>query len=219
MHTGFAIALAWPQTQCRQAGSWYDHLMMRIGFNQNHYYPVGHAAIVLIEAQSGECRYFDFGRYHTPAGYGRVRDVETDHDLIIRLPAHLDQKQNKILNLKKLLVELQSNEACHGAGNLMASITKIHFAKAFEYARKIQSKGVVPYGPFVWNGTNCSRFVRSVLLNAEVDWITRWKLQFPFTITPTPRFNVRCLDIKMQKYLPENISNTDIHSYTNIDAI
>ena len=51
---GFAIALAWPQTWCKQAGSWYEGITRFLGFNQNGYYQAGHAAIVLVEL-TGTC--------------------------------------------------------------------------------------------------------------------------------------------------------------------
>ncbi len=47
-HTGFAIALAWPQTYCKQPGAWYDPITLLLGINKNNYYKVGHAALVLI---------------------------------------------------------------------------------------------------------------------------------------------------------------------------
>ena len=43
----------------------------------------------------------DFGRYHTPDGYGRVRDAETDPDVGIPLLAKI--KNNEILNIDTIL--------------------------------------------------------------------------------------------------------------------
>ncbi len=74
-HTGFAIAIAWPSTFCKQPGSWYDPLTLWLGVNYNHYYRVGHAAVVLIDPDKNKCHYFDFGRYHAPFQYGRVRNA------------------------------------------------------------------------------------------------------------------------------------------------
>ena len=79
--SGFAIAIAWPQTYCKQPGSWYDPLTALLGINRNNYYRAGHAALVLIDIQGKKCHYFDFGRYHSPFQHGRVRSAETDHDL------------------------------------------------------------------------------------------------------------------------------------------
>src|SRR5690606_25903582 len=102
MHTGIAIALAWPETKCKQAGAWYDGLMNLLGISKENYYKVGHAAVVLIEAKTGNCLYFDFGRYHAPFGQGRVRDLETDHDLEIYTKAKFDNAGN-FLNYEQIL--------------------------------------------------------------------------------------------------------------------
>jgi hypothetical protein len=81
MFSGFALALAWPETLCKQAGSWYDYHMHYLGINKKGYYKVGHSALVLVNQSSGNCQYFDFGRYHAPHGLGRVRSERTDNDL------------------------------------------------------------------------------------------------------------------------------------------
>ena len=47
-NSGFAIAIAWPETHCKQPGSWYDDLMGRFGINRNNYYRAGHAALVIV---------------------------------------------------------------------------------------------------------------------------------------------------------------------------
>ena len=70
MSGGFAIAIAWPETVCRGAGSWYDVPMSILGIRKAGYYKVGHAAVVLVNSQSQLCHYFDFGRYLTPIGMG-----------------------------------------------------------------------------------------------------------------------------------------------------
>jgi len=38
--TGFAIALAFPDTYCKQAGAWYDNLLNWLGIANNNYYKV-----------------------------------------------------------------------------------------------------------------------------------------------------------------------------------
>jgi len=76
-----AIILAWPETICKQTNAWYDGLMNKLKISKNGYYKVGHAAIVLVNSKKGEAHYFDFGRYHSPKGQGRVRDISTDYDL------------------------------------------------------------------------------------------------------------------------------------------
>ena len=65
-HTGFAIAIAWPETWCKQSGAWWDNFLNWLGISKNNYFKVGHAALVLIDDKTNKCHYFDFGRYHTP---------------------------------------------------------------------------------------------------------------------------------------------------------
>ena len=106
----------------------------------------------------------DFGRYHTPKGYGRVRDAETDPDVGIPLLAEI--KNNEILNIDTILKEAAYKKANHGEGVLYASVLGgVCFKTAFNFAKKIQNKGAVEYGPFIINGTNCSRFVHQLYKN------------------------------------------------------
>lgn len=187
---GFAIALAWPQTWCKQAGSWYEAITRVLGFNHNGYYKAGHAAIVLVDPD-GTCHYFDFGRYHAPFGHGRVRSSFTDPELSIRTRATLRELQ--ILNLQDILTELAGREACHGTGDLHASYFQIQHEKAYAFARHLQKISPIPYGPFIWRGTNCSRFVRKVLVAGRPDVKTWLKLKLPYTLTPSPITNVKAL--------------------------
>jgi hypothetical protein len=193
--TGFAVALAWPQTYCKQPGSWYDPLMLLLGFNKNNYYKVGHAAVVLI-SNSGTVKYFDFGRYHAPFGCGRVRSDETDHDLELDfVPEFTDDKQ-KIKNFNDLLYELQKNEACHGEGTLFASYTPVNFEDSLTKAVSMEASSPIPYGPFRVGGSNCSRFVQSVILAGSPALLQILKLKLLAPLTPTPISNVNALSRK-----------------------
>lgn len=195
-NSAIGVALAWPETKCKQAGAWYDGIMSILGFNQFGYYTVGHAATLLI-ATDGSCFYFDFGRYHTPAGSGRVRDAIIDEDLIVSTKAVFSEK-NEIQNLKEILIELQQNESCHGSGILHAATCKINFDKAYQKAKQMQAKQIISYGPFIWCGTNCSRFVRIVLLAGILNGVQRIKLTFPYSITPTPLSNILAIENRAQ---------------------
>ena len=195
-YNGFAIALAWPETFCKQAGAWYDFFMGKIGFSINNQYKVGHAAVVLVDGQNGKCHYFDFGRYHAPFGHGRVRDEISDPDLCIRTRAIIRESKT-IENLNTILGELYYNPSCHGTGSIYASYTKIDFEKAYRYAKGMQDKNPWKYGPFTWNGTNCSRFVRSVILSGDPAKYLSMKLRIPLSISPTPVGNVKSLGRQM----------------------
>jgi len=202
MHTGIAIALAWPETFCKQAGSWYDGIMNVLGFSKDNYYKVGHAAVVLINNATGECDYFDFGRYHAPFGHGRVRDKETDHELIINTIAQISPS-GEIENYENILDELSNNPACHGTGIIHSSYCKVNFKEAFSVAKQMQEKSPWKYGPFIWDGTNCSRFVRTIVLAGSPPLTNTLRIFFPFSISPTPTGNVKSLKNKKQ-YLSAN---------------
>lgn len=192
-YTGFAIAIAWPETLCKQAGSWYDVPLNWVGINKDHYYKVGHAAVVLINEKNGKCYYFDFGRYHAPFQYGRVRDEESDHDLEINTKAIITENR-QIANYSEILSEIFFNSSCHGSGALYASYCKINFEKAFIKAKQMQKKNPIPYGPFKIGGTNCSRFVNTVTISGKPKLIYRLLLLCQKTLTPMPIGNVKALD-------------------------
>lgn len=192
MRNGIAIALAWPETLCKQAGAWYDIPLKWLGLNKNRYYKVGHAAIVLVENETGNCHYFDFGRYHAPHQHGRVRGAYTDHDLEMKTKAVVFN--GEIINYTKLLLELFSNESCHGSGTLHAGYCSVNFEKAFAKAMQMQSNSPIPYGPFLPYGTNCSRFVNTILLSGKPSLLHRLVLTYPKTLSPTPIGNVKALN-------------------------
>lgn len=195
--TGFAIALAWPQTYCKQPGSWYDPITYFLGVNYNNYYKVGHAALVLIDKENSKAHYFDFGRYHAPYQYGRVRGAETDHDLEINTKPKISDCGNRILNYKEILLELQSNIACHGQGELHAGYCQVDFKTAFLQVKNMQDCSPIPYGPFTSKGSNCSRFVNTAIKAGVPTVKYRWKLKYKIPFTPTPLSNVKALDNKI----------------------
>ena len=188
-YNGFALALAWPETKCKQAGAWYDGLMSALGFNKNGYYKVGHAAIVLIDNQTGSCRYFDFGRYHSPHGFGRVRDEHTDHDLKIKTKA-LFSAQGGLANREEILSELWANPSCHGSGYISSALTRVSIEKSVEGIQELRKNDFLPYGPFVANGSNCSRFVATVLERSGISLMMRLRLLSQVSISPSPVGNI-----------------------------
>lgn len=180
----FIIVLAWPSGIIFGTGSWYDYL-----FSKNKKYRAGHSALILINKEKKECRFFDFGRYHTPLGKGRVRDIETDPELKIQTKPKI--KENNITNLYEILTEVKLNKSTHGEGNMYASVvSNINFNKAYKFAKETQKKGVVNYGPFTFPGTNCSRFVAKTIRKANPKWTTFIRLKFPFCCTPSPKRNI-----------------------------
>jgi hypothetical protein len=202
-NTGYAIALAWPETYCKQAGAWYDSLMSIIRVSTNFHYKVGHAAVILVDGKNGNCHYFDFGRYHAPFGQGRVRNKETDHDLSIHSKAIISPT-GKINNLVEILSEVYHNASCHGAGPVHAALTKIRFDLAYKMALDMQKANPWKYGPFIWNGTNCSRFVRSIILSGKPALKQVLRLKLPLTLSPTPLGIVKTIGGKTVFQLEQN---------------
>lgn len=203
-YTGFAIAIAWPETWCKQSGAWFDNFMNRLGISKNHYFKVGHAALVLIENKTQKCHYFDFGRYHTPFNHGRVRSERTDDGLKINTPAYLSKEDQKIENFEEILTELQMNPECHGEGPIYASYGKINFAKAFAKANQMQQISPIRYGPFRYKGSNCSRFVNTAIRAGNPAWFSALKLNLFVPLTPTTLNNVNSFGnrIVLPKLLP-----------------
>lgn len=197
---GSIIALAWPETKVIHEGKWYDTPMRWFGFLKDDYYTAGHAALVLVNHQTKEFKYFDFGRYHTPPKRGRVRSYDTDPELKLKTIAEI--KNGEILNIQDLLFELQCKKACHGDGKLLASVYhNIDLKKAINKAEDMQNKGAICYGPFVPQGTNCSRFVCQVTKASTKSWFKRLILTLPYTISASPKFNIRMINSEPHYYI------------------
>jgi hypothetical protein len=211
-YTGFAIAIAWPETWCKQSGAWYDGFINRLGISKHHYYKVGHAALVLIDEQTGRCQYFDFGRYHTPFQHGRARSEKTDDGLKMKTVAKISSDKKQISNFEEILTELQQNPECHGEGNIHASYGRINFEKALAKAEEMQKQSPIRYGPFQYKGSNCSRFVNTVIRSGKPAWLAAFKLNFMVPLTPTPLNNVNSFPNKtiVSKLLPFTFTPTPI---------
>jgi hypothetical protein len=195
-HTGFAIAIAWPETLCKQPNSWYDMLLRWLGINKNWFYKAGHAALVLIDDHEQKCHYFDFGRYHAPFNYARVRSAVTDHDLAMQTIPSISNDGNSIENFREILEELQQNKACHGDGKLYASYCRIDFQLAWKKVLELQNACPLPYGPFVRGGSNCSRFVNDAIVAGKPDWRQTISLKIFVPLTPSTMNNVNPLKSK-----------------------
>ncbi len=205
MQNDFVITLAWPEGMVAGTGGWYDKIV-----STNGKYRVGHSAILLIDSEKKKSHYFDFGRYHTPKGYGRARDIETDPDLAVMDPII---ENREIVNIKSILLQLSEMKATHGEGKMYASLlTEINFGNAFSAAKAIQQKGMLPYGPFTSKGTNCSRFVATVIKSSGISFIKKLRFKYPFCVSPSPKRNVcitnhdyyvvennRCVEVKKGK--------------------
>lgn len=197
------IALAWPDTKVVKEGKWYDYPMNILGFIKDDYYKVGHAALILVNHSNGDLFYFDFGRYHTPYQYGRVRSEMTDPDTSIKVKAIIEGEH--IVNIEDILKDRYENKACHGEGKLTAVIVEsIDYQKALQKIKELQDREAIPYGPFKVNGSTCSRFVVQVVCESTNNWLTKLLIKIPYTISATPRSNKKILNDRPFYYEVDN---------------
>ncbi|MNQ73237.1 hypothetical protein D3C85_879640 [compost metagenome] len=200
---GTAIAIAWPEFTGKQPGSWYDEPMRWVGHNKDFQYKVGHAALVLVNNSTGSCYHFDCGRYHAPFQHGRIRDVSTDANLTIHTKASF--LDNRITNIRDILTEIQENESAFGMGRLYASYCPVNFDAAQSKIKELQDKDAIPFGPFVINGINCCRFVRTGILAGIPAIKYSFRLRYLWFLKPMPISNVNCLSDKI--IIPESTTS------------
>ena len=217
MQKDFIIVLAWPEGMVAAAGGWYDKVL-----STNGQYRVGHSALILVSSATNQLNYFDFGRYHSPFGFGRVRDLETDPDILLKSKPIISE--NSIDNIEEILLEISNLKASHGHGSVYASVLKnIDFNNAYEKAKDIQNMGLISYGPVVLSGTNCSRFVTTVMLASKPHWLTRLRLKYPFCLSPSPKRNISIANsnyhvVSMNKYTQVNKSYIKAY-FSSIESI
>lgn len=190
-YTGKIIVLAFPDTFVTMSTEWICKLLPLVGLGTKEYIKAGHAALVLIENQSGNARYFDFGRYVTPKGHGRVRGATTDAELSLPFTAEIAE-DNNLLNLDEILVWLDANPLkTHGQGRMLASVChSIDLKKAEAFIMQLQNRGSIPYGAFEKTGSNCARFVTDTILAATDDSKIIRALNFNKKFTPSTVGNV-----------------------------
>lgn len=104
----------------------------------------------------------------------------------------------RIENFRDILSELQQNIACHGEGELYAAYCPVNFELAYAKAKQMQEESPILYGPFVPNGSNCSRFVNTVIRAGKPDFRYWFGLNFKVPLTPTPISNVNALENKQR---------------------
>lgn len=188
--TGQIIILAFPDTFVRMSDEWICKLLPYFGLGYKGYIKAGHAAMILVDNRSGELHYFDFGRYITPKGKGRVRSAYTDAELHIPLQAVWDA-DHRISNLHDILLWLEAHpEKTHGKGRILASVCEdVDFDSAMVCAQSLQEGGSIPYGAFN-EGSNCARFVAEVLIQAANSLQVRKSVQRLKRFTPSTVGNV-----------------------------
>ncbi|MGY6649610.1 DUF6695 family protein [Wenyingzhuangia sp. IMCC45574] len=213
MSTGAIVILSYPDTVVRPAYTEFSSKVWpMIGVGSKHAVQAGHAALLLLEKASGNVDYYDFGRYITSFGFGRVRSKKTDVELEVPLQAKF--KEGKLTNIQELLLWLDAHpEKTHGDGRLVAGLnSELDYDKAKQYIEDLQNKKEVPYGAFVKGGSNCARFVTDTLLAAATSTRVRIRLKTSNQFTPSPIGNV----IKgSSDDLIHVVENQKVNLYTN----
>ncbi len=183
------LTISWPDTYVTCTNTFYDKFFTKAGINKNNKYKAGHAALVLINPKTGILEYYDFGRYITPLGYGRVRSSETDFEIQCTVTAEFDQQGN-LVNQEEIFLFLSNSKFTHGDGRMVISVIKeIDYQKAKSFIIKEQDRGDISYGPFTYQGSNCSRFVADTIIQGTTSKTVWWKTNFPLSLTPSPLGN------------------------------
>lgn len=188
---GIIIILSYPDTIVRPA-YWevLSNFWPKIGVGGEHAVQAGHAALLLIEKGNPEINYFDFGRYITSYGNGRVRSKGTDPELEISISAQF--KNDELLNLDEILLWVENHpEKTHGDGRLVASVhSEINLNKAKTFIHQLIEEREIPYGVFKKYATNCARFVTDTIIASSENKKIGKQLKKSKLLTPSPIGNV-----------------------------
>jgi len=217
MREGVIVVLSYPDTVVRPAYSEFSSKIWPFfGVGGNDAVQAGHASLLLIDKQIGIVDYFDFGRYITTFGFGRVRSKASDPELVVPIKATFEN--NQLMNLEELLLWLDKHpEKTHGEGRLVASVNDaIDYNKASAYIHQLISEKEIPYGAFVKKGTNCARFVTDTILNSCLDKKVKRKLTVSNLFTPSPIGNT--IKGTTENYIFK-VENQQISEYTNRSII
>ncbi len=190
-YTGKIITLAFPDTFVRFPDEYIFKFFPLFRLGKDRVIKAGHAAMVLVENATGIAEYYDFGRYITPFGKGRVRSAVTDAELEIPFQATFTA-DGGLQNLEKFLLWLADHpEKTHGEGRMVASICDtIDYDKAKGFLTALQNQGSVPYLTFGKEGTNCSRIVTDTIIAATDQKKIQKTLLRNKKFTPSPLGNV-----------------------------
>ncbi len=182
--------LAYPETIVMVADEWYSPLLHLIGVGKKNYVRAGHAALVLINRETGILEYHDFGRYITSEPNGRVRGSDTDNELNFPIKAHFED--SKLTNLDELLVFLATHpKLTHGDGKLIASVCEeVDYIKARTHITEMQRKDFIRYAAFIKDACNCARFVTDTLIASVTNAAVVKKLIKSKWFTPSTSGNV-----------------------------
>ena len=199
-NTGIILTLAYPDTIVMVSEEWFSPFLKYIGIGKKNYLRAGHAALVLINKETGVLEYHDFGRYITPEPNGRVRGSDTDNELHFSLRAEIEN--DEIKNIDAILEFLGTHpKLTHGDGKLVASVCNaIDYNKARFHITKMQNKHFIRYAAFIKDACNCARFVTDSLIASVTDSKIKKRLKKSKWFTPSTVGNVILADTENHVY-------------------
>ncbi len=198
--TGIILTLAYPETIVMVSKEWFSPFLKYMGIGKKNYLRAGHAALVLINKETGILEYHDFGRYITPEPSGRVRGKDTDNELHFPLVAEI--KNDEIINLNAILEFLATHpKITHGDGKMIASVCNaINYKKARAHITIMQEKHFIRYAAFIKEACNCARFVTDTLIASVTNNTIKKNLEKSKWFTPSTVGNVL-------------LANTETHAF------
>ena len=183
------IPMAFPNSRIFMPDQWYRPILHKLGYNRDNMTSLGHSLILLIEASSGKVIYTDFGRYSVPDNFSRARlHIE---DPLLKVPIQANIKDGLVQNVEELMKwVLHAEDLHHSSGPLYyKQLPNANFEDAYAYAKHMCLRGYIRYDIIGKENSNCSRYVRSIILKSldpsNIDWTYRKTI-----ITPTPVDNV-----------------------------
>ncbi|WP_406682970.1 hypothetical protein N1F78_09760 [Seonamhaeicola sp. MEBiC1930] len=199
-NTGIILTLAYPETIVMVSEEWFSPYLRFLGVGKKNYLRAGHAALVLIDKETGVLEYHDFGRYITPEPTGRVRGRDTDNELHFPIKAEIEN--DEIKNLNDILEFLATHpKLTHGDGKLVASVCHtIDYKKARTHITGMQEKHFIRYAAFIKEACNCARFVTDSLIASVTDKEIKERLVKSKWFTPSTVGNVLLADARNYSY-------------------
>lgn len=184
------IIIAWPDATMRGDERWMM-FFKKIGLVKNLNFKVGHTAVILVDSETGDLLYYDFGRYISPRGQGRARSIASDPRLRLDVKAEIDAN-NQIRNLKEIVMKLDSiRDVTQGVGRIFFSVAEnVSLPLAKQYADGLVRVGSTPYGAVAPGNNNCSRFITRLLIKASRKYHFFHSVRYPETIKASPMSNV-----------------------------
>ncbi len=184
------IVIAYPNDLVRTTPSLYSSLLPFVGMGSGDRIRAGHACMVLAKEGSETLEYYDFGRYVTPHNYSRMRSKATDPEVAIDVKAQWDGK--KLANVKEILQWLYDHpDKTHGYSELYASVSEnVNYERVAEYVNIFREEGLMEYGPFEEDGSNCARFVTGAMYHGILDEEIHDEVRDEYLLTPSGLGNV-----------------------------